>query len=241
MTAQPLADSFVPEVEQEALGALLHGGDFRRVSSFLRREHFVVDLHAILFTALSDAFERYGSTSVPVVAKLLPPDALPGFLAHTGQTAVSYMTGLRDTVVFGPAGLERSGKAVVEQWARITLGELGGRLSTAAADPGADPSRIINGVSGELDTIASEMRAGRQRKTRISMGQASETAVAEIRKAMESKTGLTGVTWGLTDVNRSTGGIHRGEMVIIGARPSMGKTAVAGSVAVRAARSGATL
>ncbi len=240
MTSHPLSSSFVTEVEQEVLGTLLRGGDhYKKVSGFLKPHHFIADIHTILFTTIAEAFERFGSTSIPIVAKLLPPEHLPAFLSRSGESAVSYMTGLSETAVFGPAGIERTARGVVEQWARLKTGELGGRLSAAAADPGADAGRIIKGVSGELDTIASEMRSGRNRNTRLSIGQASEIAITETKKAMENKTGLTGVTWGLTDVNRATGGIHRGEMVVVGARPSMGKTAIAGSIGIRAARSGA--
>jgi replicative DNA helicase len=239
VTVHPLAKSFVGEVEQEVLGALLRGGDLRKVSSFLQSQHFISDIHAVLYTAIVEAFERYGSTSIPIVAKLLPEDSGPGFLSRTGESALSYMSGISETTVFGPAGIERSGRAVVEQWARLKSGELGERLTAAAADPGADAKRIIKGVQGELETIATEMRSGPRRTTKLSIGQASDIAVAEIKRTMENKNGLTGTTWGLTDVNRATGGIQRGEMVVLGARPSMGKTAIAGSVAIRAARTGA--
>jgi replicative DNA helicase len=239
VTVSPLASSYVAEIEQEVLGALLHGGDFRKVASFLKPDHFIADLHSILFSAIAKAFEQFGSTSVPIVAKLLPEDCAPAFMERTGQSAMSYMTGLRDHVVFGINALDRSGRAVVSQWARLKTGELGAQLTAAAADPSADAGRIIKTMAADMDTVAAELRIGPNRRTRMSIGHAAENAVAEVEAAIASGSEITGITWGLTDVNRRTGGLHRGEMAILGARPSMGKTAFALSVALNMAKSGA--
>lgn len=233
----PLAISFVPEVEQNALGALLHGGDFRKVASFLRSEHFISDIHRILFDTIAIAFDQYGSTSVPIVAKLLPPDSAMGFMAKTGETPVSYMTGLREQTL-GAGQLERSARSVVQQWARMKASELGSRMSTAAADPAADASKIIKSMSSDLDLIASAMRAGPRRKTRVSLAEAAENAFTAAEEGRQRGSGLTGVTWGLSDVNRLTGGIQRRDLTLIAARPSMGKTTVGLSVAIKAARAG---
>lgn len=50
--------------------------------------------------------------------------------------------------------------------------------------------------------------------------------------------GITGVTYGLTDINQTTGGMHSGEMVVLGARPGMCKTAFALSTSIKAAKAG---
>jgi replicative DNA helicase len=49
---------------------------------------------------------------------------------------------------------------------------------------------------------------------------------------------LPGMTWGLRDLNEKTGGIHRGELVVLAARPSMGKTALAVTVSRLTAEAG---
>jgi len=64
-------------------------------------------------------------------------------------------------------------------------------------------------------------------------------ALHETKEAMGRKGGLTGISWGLTDLNRLTGGIQRRDLTLIAARPSMGKTTFAVSVARNAAKSGA--
>lgn len=231
--------AYVPEIEQDVLGTLLFGGDFRKVLGFLREEHFVPDIHRVLFRAIRAAHEQYGSTTLPIVSRLMPEDAKILFLQKTEQYPAAYMAELASAVVTGPAGLERGGKAVVNQWARLKAAEVGKLLRETAHDATSDTRATIQAVAAELDTIAAELRAGPRRKSRVTLSEAATGAFIEIEEAMQRGNGLTGITWGLTDVNRSTGGLQRAEMTVVGARPSMGKTAVGLSVAIRTAKSGA--
>lgn len=220
------------------LGTLLFGGDFRKVMSFLREEHFIPDVHRLIYRAIRAAHEQYGSTTMPIVLRLMPEDAKILFVQKTEQYPAAYMAELAASVVNGPAGLERGGKAVVNQWARLKAAEVGKFLRETAHDATSDTKATIQVVAADLDNIAAELRAGPKRKTMFTMDAATEEAVVEVRAAMERGNGLTGHTWGLTDINAATGGIQPGEMAIIGARPSMGKTAFALSVALRASGAG---
>ena len=71
------------------------------------------------------------------------------------------------------------------------------------------------------------------------MSEAADTALDEAQEAMTRGNGITGITWGLADANSKTGGLQRREMVVLGARPGMGKTALGLGTAIKAARSGA--
>lgn len=230
--------AYVAEIEQGALGALLFGGDFRNVAGFLREDHFVSDIHRLIFKTIRAAFDQYGSTQLPIVLRLLPEDAKVAFLNKTGVDPARYLASLSDSNVAGNGRLDQAGKAVISQWARLKAGEAGGLMRDAAHDPSSDPKTLLSGVAAELDQIAAELRAGPKRKTMLSLDEATSDAVDDVRDAMGKGTGLTGYTWGLTDINSATGGIQPGEMVVIGARPSMGKTAFALSVGLRAAGSG---
>lgn len=232
-------DAYVPEIEQEVLGTLLLiGGDFRKVMSFLREDHFITDVHRILFRAIRAAHEQYSQTSMSLVARMLPPDASSLFIQQADMMPMEYMSSLGHAIVNGTAGLERSGKAVIAQWARLKVGDTGRMMLETAYNATSDAKALIQGVADQLDTISAELRAGPRQRTLHTMASATDEAIADVRDAMERGHGLTGHTWGLTDINAATGGIHPREMVVIGARPSMGKTAVALSVALKTAASG---
>lgn len=230
--------AFVPEIEQDVLGTLLFGGDFRKVMSFLRDEHFIAEVHRILFRAIGAAHEQFGTTTLSVVHRLLPADIALKFSQEADQPPMAYMASLASAIVTGPAGLERGARAVISQWGRLKAGEVGKLLREAAHEATADPKTIIRGVASELDTIAAELRAGPRRRTMHNLDEATTAALVDVRDAMARGNGLTGHSWGLTDINAATGGIHPGEMVIVGARPSMGKTAFALSVALRTSGTG---
>lgn len=230
--------AFVPEIEQDVLGTLLFGGDFRKVMSFLREEHFILDIHRIIFRAICAAHEQFGTTSLSIVHRLLPADIALKFGRETDLPPMAYMASLASAIVTGPAGLERGARAVISQWGRLKAGEVGKLLREAAHEATSDPKTIIQGVATELDNIAAELRAGPRRKTMHNLDEATTAALDDVRDAMARGNGLTGHTWGLADINAATGGIHPGEMVIVGARPSMGKTAFALSVALRTSGTG---
>ncbi|MCO5147533.1 MAG: replicative DNA helicase [Aquamicrobium sp.] len=239
MNAPLSIPGFVVEIEQDVLGSLLLTNDFRRVNGILRGEHFLEPLHAYLFQKMGDAFERYGTLNPVVVKKMLPEEEAQAWAARLGKTVGAYLAELATNTITAPGNMERSARKVVEQWARIKIGEEGTRLQAAAVDTAINAHELIGNLASRLDEIGADLRLGGPRRTRLSMQQAASAAIAEVEQAMANGSGMTGITWGLADINRATGGLHRGEMVIIGARPSMGKTAVAGSVALRAARAGA--
>lgn len=238
MNAPVDQSSFVVEVEQEVLGTLLSGGDFRRVVGILEDRHFVEDFHRRLFMVIKVAHERYNSTSVPVVIKLIPEDLSLAFRTAFDGGVNGYLGRLASSTVFGPPSLEASARKVVEQWARLTIKDEAGRLAAAANDPGASPMEIVSSAGKTFDDIMTDVRKGPRRKTRLSLYQASENAFQAAQEARQRGSSLTGATWGLTDVNRLTGGIQRRDLTLVAARPSMGKSTVGLSCGIRAAQSG---
>lgn len=238
MNAISPQETFVVEVEQEALGALMLANDTRRIANILRDEHFLEPFHAFLFQHIVQAFDRYGSTSPVVVHKAIPPEESAVWGARIGTSVSSYLAALVANCVTGAAGLDRSARKVVEQWARVRVSEEAARISTAAAAPGSNPSDLVTKAGQAFDDIVADLRAGPRRKTRVSIAEASQRAIDAAYEARQRGGGLTGLTWGLTDVNRLTGGMQPRDLTLIAARPSMGKTSVALSCALRAAKAG---
>lgn len=68
----------------------------------------------------------------------------------------------------------------------------------------------------------------------------SET-VQTIMKRVQNRGELSGVTTGFTDLNSLLGGFQKSDLVLLAARPSMGKTALAVNLAVNAAKAGKKL
>ncbi|CAB4326204.1 replicative DNA helicase [Brucella sp. 191011898] len=88
------------------------------------------------------------------------------------------------------------------------------------------------------DDILAHVRRGPRRKSQLSIKDAADNAFAAAKEAQERGSGLTGLTWGLRDVNSKTGGIHKRDLTLIGGRPSMGKTTVGLSTCLKVASAG---
>lgn len=239
MNAIALPSGFIVEIEQEVLGALLAGGDFRRVAGLLEEHHFIEPLHGKLFTVIRSAHERYNSTTVPVVAKLISEEMALAYKVKVNEPINVYLANLCANTVFGNPALEQNARKIVEQWARLTIAGEAGRLQAAASDPNANPADLITSSGQTFDDIMSVVRRGPKRKTRVSLSEAAGNAFIAAEDGLHRGSGLTGLTWGLADVNRLTGGIQRRDLTLIAARPSMGKTTVGLCVGIRSAKSGA--
>ncbi|MDR7032414.1 DnaB-like helicase C-terminal domain-containing protein [Mesorhizobium sp. BE184] len=237
MTALPNAESFVVEIEQDLLGSIMQSGELSRVSGIIRPDHFIEPIHALLYGYIQSASERYGSVKPVVVYKLIPEDDRRAIEARHEINLSAYLASLIAGCMSGGKFIERSARKVVEQWGRLKIGDEAKRLAEAANDPNSDPMTLINSCGRAFDDIASDVKAGPKRKTRIAFSEAAGNAFAAAEAARQRGSGLTGITWGLTDVNRLTGGIQRRDLTLIGARPSMGKTTLGLSVGISAARS----
>ena len=100
------------------------------------------------------------------------------------------------------------------------------RLTERAAMPGA------------VDDAIRDLMALSQIKTRHehTMSSALKLALADVEDAVEGK--RRGIPTGLTDLDEKLGGLHAGDLVVIGARPAMGKTALMLNMVLAAVRHG---
>lgn len=73
------------------------------------------------------------------------------------------------------------------------------------------------------------------------MSELLEATFTELEELFERQEHITGVPTGFKDLDRLLAGLHRGDLIILAARPSVGKTALALNTAVNAAKAGATV
>lgn len=238
MNATPDKNSFVIEIEQEVLGTLLMGTDFRRISTILDPYHFLEPVHGEIFAAISTAHERMNSTKPAVVIKLVSQVVQDQYKAAVGETLGAYLSRLAVSAVLGGAALENTAKRVVDQWAKAQIAKEAAMLADAAGDPASSPVELIKSFGMISDDILAHVRRGPRRKSQLSIKDAANNAFAAAKEAHERGSGLTGLTWGLRDVNSKTGGIHKRDLTLIGGRPSMGKTTVGLSTCLKVASAG---
>lgn len=222
-TPQP---PFSIEAEQMVLGnMMLREGACALIQRFGGVELFVDPLHARIFEVAAER-ERHDLLVSPVTmaSALAAEEGLsavggPAYLARLAGAAVSDLRGYLE--LLAELRARRQILAAVDQAReRIVAGE----------DSAAD---IAGGLEGALIALEAAGRAAAP----VSMLKAVTVAMTQIAAAYSGEEG-TAVRTGIAALDALIGGLHPGELILLGGRPSMGKTAVALSIATRVARAG---
>lgn len=230
---------FVPQIEQEILGTLLSGGDLKLAVTILKAHHFIYSAHQLIFDACCSAFEKYSSCKLNIVSQLIDDDEFKSLHNVEGKNKGQYLASLVADVTYGNPRLEENCIKVLEQWGRLTLSSELSLLSEDANNRMADVREIARNTGELVDEVMTEVRGGTtNKKTLFTASDGLHQARLEVEAAKLKGSGLTGLTWGWSDVNRLTGGVQKENLTLIAARPSIGKTTVATSFALKATKVG---
>ena len=93
----------------------------------------------------------------------------------------------------------------------------------------------VNNLLDEVEQRIFAVGEDRFKGEMLSMKEQVMSTLESIEKLFENKGAITGVSTGFRDLDKLTSGLHSSEMIVIAARPSMGKTALAMNIAEHAA------
>jgi len=221
---------FDVEAEQALLGAILVNNDaFERVSGFLEPEHFYEPLHQRVFEAVARVI-RKGQLASPVTMR-------PYFSLDTAMKEVGGADYLAELARFSPAVINAAdyGRMVFELAQRRDLIKVGEDIVNLAYDPPIDlsPAEQVEEAEKNLYRIAEKGRFGGGFR---SFKQAITGAIEVAERAYQSPSHVTGVGTGFVDLDSLLGGFQKSDLIILAARPGMGKTSLATNMAFHAAR-----
>ena len=89
----------------------------------------------------------------------------------------------------------------------------------------------VSGLVDEVETAIFKIADQRYKTKQVSFKSQVLDAIEAIEKLYERKGGLSGLATGFSELDKMTNGLHKAEMIVIAARPSMGKTALAMNIA----------
>jgi replicative DNA helicase len=107
--------------------------------------------------------------------------------------------------------------------------------AASTATPGEDFRPVL---AQHVEAAQSLFDAGSSRRTTFSAGEAASAMVDRLARMRQGQVDPNAIKTGLAALDRQIGGLHRGEYVILGARPSMGKTALGVQIAANVAQRG---
>jgi replicative DNA helicase len=218
------------EAEQALLGAILVSNRaMETVADFLKADHFFNPVHGRIFDAAAKLIER-GQNANPITLRAY--FERDEDLMHLG--GASYLADLAANVV-AVVGAADYGRTIHELYLRRQLIAVGEDMvnDAHAHEMDTPATQQIECAESKLFDLgqAGEVRGGFISFTE-SLAKTLETAEA----ARKRDSHLTGVTTGFIDLNNKLGGFHRSDLLIIAARPSMGKTALVTNMALKAAK-----
>ncbi len=218
------------EAEQALLGALLYdNGASERIGDKLQAKHFYEPFHGRLFAAIETAVKR-GQLAEPILlAEQFARD--PAFEDLGG---VRYLADLVDRAP-PAANAADYARVTYELAIRRELIRIGGDIAVDATH-GDNPLPALDQIEKAEQQLYSLAETGSASGGFMEFGTALSGAVAMAAEAYNREGGLSGLSSGLADLDDKLGGLHPSDLIIIAARPSMGKTALGLNIAFNVAR-----
>jgi replicative DNA helicase len=200
------------EAEQALLGAILNNQDaLLAVDGIITHDDFSEPLHNELFVRFAGTYDAGGRIELGLVRATLGEF---GKLPVGDLTISQYVARLaaEATTVINAPDYARTIREMADKRRLIALAET---LKSIAAGDQSATTVAIDAIEA-LDGIISS-RPGAV-VSRVGIGDAAIAAVERMTFAMQNPDRITGVTWGLHDLDALTGGLQRGDLVVIAGR-----------------------
>lgn len=212
----------VPDFEEIVLGAILLEKDaFARVGELLSPEAFYVKAHEIIFTAMSTlAMSQHPIDFLTVTEEL----RRTGHLEEVGGE--SYITGLTFKVL-STSSLEYHASIIQKKALSRRLIGFSSEVLNDAFEDQEDVEEQMQRAEGKLFEIAQKKNS----KDFSPIKLLTREILSDIQNAANEGTGISGVPSGFGEIDRMTSGWQSSDLIIIAARPAMGKTAFVVSMA----------
>ncbi len=223
---------FNEEAEQAVLAALMLYEDQRDdIFAMLSTEDFYVPRHALIFQACLDLYGAQAPLSPQAIAEKLLNRKL---LEAAGGT--EYLFSLFDMQVVAVNGADFYAPMVRNKSMQRRLINTCARVLSSAYDTPYDMvSGLLDDAEHSIFQIAESSASTNDLQRLLDMRDAFFSKLETLAK---NNNALTGVTTGFADLDRQTGGLQASDLIIVAARPSMGKTAFSLNLALNAARAG---
>lgn len=219
------------EAEQTLIGCILNSTDkFIEADTILNSEDFYVDKHKKIYETIKKLCDNSVSVDTVTVVDNLKKK---GILEECG--GITYLSNL-ETGAVNYSSIENYARIVKEKSDRRALVKAGSKLMEDAFEKEDVKEAIEDAEKCIFNVSASKNITGPERIDTI-----LEKAFVKLEKRCKNGGGLVGISTGFKGIDDITGGLKPGELVIVAARPSMGKTAFALNIAQSASRTSSVI
>ena len=216
------------EIEQCVLGAMfLSDQAVKKCVENLTPDVFFLDAHRKIFEVMQNLSEQNIMIDAPLVIAELEKR---GILDNVGGT--EYLTVILNSVI-SSSNIDEHIKIVNEKAILRRLIDVSSSIIDNAYDGDNELSDVLETAETKILNVV-KTRKGSEFK---SIQDVLNRTVEQINRIVDNKGEVTGLSTGFTDLDKLTTGFHPHELIIIAARPAMGKTAFALNLATNIAQS----
>lgn len=210
------------KMEQAVLGALLIEKDaYFEVAEILNPQSFYEKRHQYIYEAIRNLMQQEKPVDMLTVAEQLKHE---GRLEDVG--GAFYITQL-SSMVASSAHIEYHARLLAQKYMARELISYSSQIQTKAFDSTSDVDVLMQEAEGRLF----ELSQTQMKKDYEPIGDVLNEAYNMIKVAAAQKDGLSGIPSLFNDLDKMTAGWQKSDLVILAARPAMGKTAFALSMA----------
>ncbi len=204
------------DLEEAILGALmLEKNALTAVVEFLRPEHFYSEQHREIYTAIIDLFKASEPVDMRTVVAQLRK------VAKLELVGGAYYIAELTSKVSSAANIEYHSRIIIEMAIKRDLIQIASQIHHDSYEDTTDVFELLDKAEQNIFKISDS----NLRKNYDSMKSLMFQATQEIQEKRNHKDGLTGIPSGFSRLDRVTSGWQKSELIIIAARPGMGKTA----------------
>jgi replicative DNA helicase len=214
------------EAEQSTLGGMLLSQEaVADVLEVVSGVDFYAPKHELIFNAVVTLFGRGEPTDVIAVTDYLNKE---GNLLKAG--GADYLHSLTS---FVPTAANASyyGKIVADKAILRRLIDAGTRIAQSGYESQGEVEDLVNQAQSEIFQVATQST----KEDYVGLSESIDVAIRDIEMAQNRGGELTGISTGFSNLDSYTHGIHPGQLVIVAARPSVGKSTFALDMARNAA------
>ncbi len=204
------------ELEEAVLGAMmLEKGAEIPVMEILPVDAFYKEAHQRIYKAIIKLSQSYQAVDILTVTEELRKNSE---LEMVG--GAFYVTQLTSRIA-SAANIEFHARIIAQKYIQRELIRVSSEIQNRAFDVSVDVDDLLDFSERELFEIAS----GNIKNETVQIDAVIKQSIKLIEEAGKRSDGLSGVPSGFSSLDRVTSGWQRSDMVVIAARPSMGKTA----------------
>ena len=215
------------DAEKSLLGSLFWSKtSLQKGCEDVEPEYFYLESNAKIFEVIKDLYNNHNPVDVNTVTTELVDRNL---LNQVG--GVEYLSEVINSVATG-ANIEYYINTVIEKYTLRKLIETATEIERKANENEVDVSEAVELAEREILNVGKTRRTTEFRKIQDVLTKTQE----DIEMLVKNKGKITGLTTGLKDLDNITEGLHETQLIIIAARPAVGKTAFALNIAASAAK-----